>query len=142
MQKVSMQYEDTNQTVTDTDISEFEHAMQIDLPESFRRHYLAHNGGYPVDVEEVSGRDYVFPFHGFFPLKYGALTIEVVKKDLAEDFGLSNAIPFAYDQGSNIFYISTEPSDFGSVFQITADTKEKFFVCDTFDQFLDGLRSV
>ena len=137
-----MQYEDTEQALSHNDLCEFEQIAQFRLPEAFKRHYLAHNGGFPVDVEEVAGRDHVFPFHGFFPMKYGALKIEAVRKDLAEDFGLSNAIPFAYDQGSNIFYISTSPSDGGAVFQVTADTKDKFFVCETFDQFLDGLRTV
>lgn len=135
-----MQYDDTEEAVSDNDIREFELLAQVNFPEALKRHYLAHNGGYPVGVEEVIGRDYVFPFQGFFPLKYGALTIEKMRKDLVEDFGLPNAIPFAYDQGSNIFYISTSPVDFGAVFQITAETKEKFFVCETFDQFLDGLR--
>lgn len=137
-----MQYEDTEQAVSDNDLREFEKVAQVRLPEAFKRHYLAHNGGYPVDVEEVVGRDHVFPFHGFFPMKYGSLRIETVRKDLAEDFDLSNAIPFAYDQGSNIFYISTSSSDGGAVFQVTADTRDKFFVCETFDQFLDGLRTV
>ncbi|KVR80880.1 hypothetical protein WK24_29120 [Burkholderia vietnamiensis] len=142
MQEIRVQYEDTEQAVSDNDLRELEQVVQVSLPEAFKQHYLAHNGGYPVDVEEVVGRDYVFPFYGFFPLKYGALRIETVRKDLAEDFGISNAIPFAYDQGSNIFYISTAPSDFGAVLQVTADTKDRFFVCETFDQFLDGLRTV
>ncbi|RQN39708.1 SMI1/KNR4 family protein [Paraburkholderia tropica] len=135
-----MRYEDTEQSLSANDLDAFEHVTKIRLPEAFKRHYLGHNGGYPVDVERVVGLDHVFPFHGFFPLKYGALTIEMMKKDLAEDFGLSDAIPFAYDQGSNIFYIATTCNDCGAVLQITADTKDIFFVCNSFDQFLNGLQ--
>ncbi|WP_310634467.1 SMI1/KNR4 family protein [Paraburkholderia sp.] len=135
-----MRYDDTEQTLLESDLDDFEHATNVHLPEAFRRHYLDHNGGYPVDVEKVVGLDHIFPFHGFLPLKYGALTIEAVKTDLAEDFGLPDAIPFAYDQGGNIFFIATKGIDEGSVLQITADTREIFFVCKSFPQFLSGLQ--
>lgn len=135
-----MRYEDTEQTLSGRDLDAFEHATKVHLPEAFKRHYLDYNGGYPVDVERVVGRDHIFPFHGFFPLKYGGLTIEMVKKDLVEDFGLSDAIPFAYDQGGNIFYITTIGNANGAVLQITADTREKFFVCNSFEKFLSGLQ--
>jgi SMI1-KNR4 cell-wall len=139
MPEIAMHYEDTEQALSREDIDQFEKAAGVTLPEAFKQHYLSHNGGYPVDVEDVVGAQYIFPFHGFLPLKYGALPIEMVRKDLADDFEIVEAIPFAYDQGSNIFYISTCSADFGVVYQVTAETKNRFTVCNSFEEFLKGL---
>ncbi|MGS1063151.1 SMI1/KNR4 family protein [Burkholderia glumae] len=137
-----MQFEDTSKPLSDEEIRDFEKKARVKLPEAFKRHYITYNGGYPVDAEAVEGIEHTFPLHGFFPLTHGSLTIESVKKDLAEDFGLTDAIPFAYDQGSNIFYISTSEANFGAVFQITAETRDRFLVTESFEDFLEGLRSV
>lgn len=42
-----MIFEQTEQQLTKAEITAFEQQYEIELPETFKQHYLQYNGGYP-----------------------------------------------------------------------------------------------
>ncbi|WP_420911838.1 SMI1/KNR4 family protein [Chryseobacterium angstadtii] len=86
----------------------------------------------------MKGIQHVFTINGFNPIKYGLLPIEKIIQDYKESgIVFDKKIPFAYDNGGNIFLLSEE----GSVHIIEAEfLKNKNFipVSESFTEFLNS----
>ena len=120
-----MIFEQTEQQLTKAEITAFEQQYEIELPETFKQHYLQYNGGYPP-YEYLKGADHIFTINGFYPIKYGRLPIEKIIKDYKNSgIAFIDMIPFAYDNGGNIYLISIEINTYGYVYIIEVDFLEE-----------------
>ena len=123
-----MIFEQTEQQLTKAEITAFEQQYEIELPETFKQHYLQYNGGYPP-YEYLKGADHIF-------------TIEKLISDYQKSgINLTKAIPFAYDNGGNVYLLSVEKSTCGQVFIMEAeseDNKKNLLVAKSFTHFLDS----
>ncbi|UZT97377.1 SMI1/KNR4 family protein [Chryseobacterium fluminis] len=132
-----MEFEQTEKQLTELEISEFEKTNGINLPEDFIQHYLNYNGGYPP-YEYVKGVRNIFTINGFNSLKYGSLPIEQIIADYRKSgIIFEKKIPFAYDNGGNVFVISEN----GQVHIIEAEflaDKKFILVSETFTDFLNS----
>lgn len=115
---------DTEKRLTEEEFSTFERLFRRQLPLSFKSHYMADNGGAPYE-EDVEAGKWGLPVHGFESIKYGKLTIEQLVEDIGsiapedDEFGCwakFSYVPFAYDAGGNIIFLSLRDSDYGSVY--------------------------
>ena len=88
----------------------------------------------------VEGEKYIISFQGFFPMKYGDLTLENLWRDMKKSYNISDFLPFAFDNGSNIFFISFKKDSWHEILQITAETQDLFYVCKSFQIFLNSLQ--
>lgn len=135
------------QALTETDLTTFEASLKRPLPEAFKRHYLASNGGEPSEADAEAGK-WGLPVHGFNPLRYGRLTIEM----LMEDYGTiappdspygrwtkPDFIPFAYDAGANPIFLSLRPEDYGCVYIYAPDGGAVKRIAGGFGEFLSRL---
>ncbi len=136
-----MIFEQTEQQLTKAEITAFEQQYEIELPETFKQHYLQYNGGYPP-YEYLKGIDHIFTINGFYPIKYGRLTIEKLISDYQKSgINLTKAIPFAYDNGGNVYLLSVEKSTCGQVLIMEAESennKKNLLVAKSFTHFLDS----
>ena len=114
---------DTEKRLTNEEFSTFERLFPRQLPLSFKTHYMSDNGGAPYEKDVEAGK-WGLRVHGFNPIKYGRLTIEelvecIGRIDPEDDkFGWAkfSYVPFAYDEGANIIFLSLRDSDYGSVY--------------------------
>ena len=84
-----MEFEQTEQQLTETDFREFEKKIGLAFPDDFKAHYLKFNGGYP-QYDYVKGVKNIFTINSFDSIKYGLLPIEKLIADYNKsgiDFG-------------------------------------------------------
>ncbi|ATA77236.1 hypothetical protein CAPN010_01090 [Capnocytophaga cynodegmi] len=136
-----MEFSQTEQKLTLADMDDFERKIGLKLPQDFKEHYLKFNGGYP-SFEYVKGLRNIFTINGFDSIKYGALPIEKLIDDFRESgVDFNNKIPFANDNGDNIFLISLDDSDYGKIYIIEAEfleDKNYILVSESFTDFLNS----
>ncbi|MFJ1435834.1 SMI1/KNR4 family protein [Capnocytophaga canimorsus] len=136
-----MEFSQTEQKLTLADMDDFERKIGLKLPQDFKEHYLKFNGGYP-SFEYVKGLRNIFTINGFDSIKYGALPIEKLIDDFRESgVNFNNKIPFASDNGDNIFLISLDDSDYGKIYIIEAEfleDKNYILVSESFPDFLNS----
>ncbi|GIM50344.1 SMI1/KNR4 family protein [Capnocytophaga stomatis] len=136
-----MEFSQTEQKLTSADMDDFERKIGLKLPQDFKEHYLKFNGGYP-SFEYVKGLRNIFTINGFDSIKYGALPIEKLIDDFRESgVDFNNKIPFANDNGDNIFLISLDDSDYGKIYIIEAEfleDKNYILVSESFTDFLNS----
>lgn len=136
-----MKFEQYEQQLTAEELTAFEYQYDIALPKDFREHYLQYNGGYPP-YENVKGKQHLFTINSFYPIKYGVLPIEKIISDY-EKSGIvfEDKIPFAYDNGGNIYLISVAQNAYGYIYIVEAERAEdKAFVLvsESFTDFLNS----
>ncbi|GET46465.1 SMI1/KNR4 family protein [Capnocytophaga felis] len=136
-----MEFLQTEQKLTLADIDNFEMKIGLKLPQDFKEHYLKFNGGYP-SFEYVKGVRNVFTINSFDSIKYGILPIEKLIDDFKESgVDFNNKIPFANDNGDNIFLISLDDSDYGKVYIIESEfleDKNFILVSESFTDFMNS----
>ena len=136
-----MEFEQYEQQLTEEELSAFEYQYDVALPKDFKEHYLQYNGGYPP-YENVKGKQHRFTINSFYPIKYGVLPIEKIISDY-EKSGIvfEDKIPFAYDNGGNIYLISVAQNTYGYIYIVEAERAEdKAFVLvsESFTDFLNS----
>ncbi|WP_028301916.1 SMI1/KNR4 family protein [Oceanospirillum beijerinckii] len=134
--------------ITEHDFSIFSESFIRKPPESFRVFYLGNNGG-GLSEEDIEAGLWKLPVHGFIPIKYGDVCIEKILSDIgvikSDDFGEwldSEYIPFAYDQGGNVIYMSLRNTDFEKIYLIDFDGGNVFSVADDFEGFVNELYGI
>lgn len=132
-----MQFEQSEKKLTREELNDFEESCQVSLPGDFRQHYLNYNGGYPP-CEYVKGLENIFTINGFDPIKYGSLPIELIIADHQRSgITFEKKVPFAYDNGGNIFLISEN----GAIHILESEfleDKNYILVSESFTDFLDS----
>jgi hypothetical protein len=132
--------------IYDADFPAIESRLGIRFPADLREHYLAANGGRPIqNVFYAQGDGY--HVHAFTPLRYGKRleTVEDVFELMREDERLpQEAIAFAIDAGGDWYCYSIAPETYGRIFCWRSDYFEDpeqavHWLADTLGQFLTGL---
>ncbi len=125
----------SEQKLTFEEIQEFENEFQIILPKELKDLLMKYNGG----VFDGEMQDYAFSI--LRPIKYGVNTLEVAIDDLqlTEQHIPKEEIPFADDQGGNVFTISTKKEDYGNIYYWEMDVGEprKNFVANSLKDFFE-----
>lgn len=133
--------------LTVQEVKEFESIFSVVIPDSFKEHYLRINGGSPSE-SDAEAELWGLPVHGFNPIKYGTLTIEMLVEDIfaikPDDpkygiWGYKQFLPFAYDDGGNTIFLSLRKNDFGEVYIYDMDGKNIFHIDYSFSSFLKRL---
>ncbi|NUL38301.1 SMI1/KNR4 family protein [Kosakonia sacchari] len=128
--------EKSQQKLNPDELAVFEQQLNVSLPKDFVKFYMDYNGGYLPESDE----DNPYLLGGFLPIKYGRVSIEEHYKDITESFPeLKELIPFAYDDGGNLFLISSKNLDSGKIYIWLMDETELDFVSDSFSAFLNEL---
>lgn len=124
--------------VRPADLDSLEARFGTPLPESFRRLYLTHDGGYPDPTRYL---DEVVPWglDGFLPLAHGVVPIPRLADDMAEiNDALDGLLPFASGTGG-VFLLSMRARDTGRLFVYLADGDELVDLEATFDDLIEML---
>ncbi|ATY91944.1 SMI1/KNR4 family protein [Pectobacterium atrosepticum] len=130
--------------LTSQEISDFESIFSVSIPDSFKDHYLKINGGF-VSESDVEAELWGLPVNGFNPIKYGQVTIERLIEDIHEIkpndeqygvWGYKQFVPFAYDFGGNVIFISLRNDDWGKVHLYASDGGNIINVDSSFTSFL------
>ena len=119
-----MNFLETSQKLNRSDIAEVEKELNVNFPHDFIVHYLNYNGGYPQSdtYQWTSGERTTI--NTFFSLKYdGFDKIETVYENLVlvEKYLPIGIVPFATDDGGNLFCISVREKDFGNIYYFNND---------------------
>ena len=134
---MSLVLEESEKNISLDDIINFETSNKIALPKDFIDFYLINNGGYLPEENEPNP----FLLGGFFSFSHGKLPIEKRYKELLEDWpNLLGMIPFAYDDGGNLFLISTVSESYGEVNIWLIDENELDVVSASFSSFINKLK--
>ncbi|KLT66313.1 SMI1/KNR4 family protein [Pedobacter sp. BMA] len=132
-----MQFEQSEKQVTQEELNNFEENFQVSLPDDFRQHYLNYNGGYPR-YDYIKGLKNIFTINGFDSIKYGTLPIEQIIADHKKSgITFEKKIPFAYDNGGNVFLISED----GAIYILESEflkDKNYILVSESFTDFLNS----
>lgn len=132
-----MQFEQSEKQLTQEELNNFEENFQVSLPDDFRQHYLTYNGGYPL-YDYVKGLKNIFTINGFDSIKYGALPIEQIIADHKKSgITFEKKVPFAYDNGGNVFLISED----GAIYILESEflkDKNYILVSESFTDFLNS----
>lgn len=152
----------TDQPATMADILAIEQQYGFTLPDDYKQHMLACNGGFPqrrtfVEIDP-DGDQIERDVNNFYSVRYGVSTLERTLELLADQIH-SDLVPFANDAGDDQFLLSVGPQDYGSVYYIgfefytpsddddDEDTDEApldygsgvHFLAPSFTAFLNGL---
>lgn len=134
---MSLVLDESEKNVSLDDIRNFETSNKIALPKDFIDFYLRNNGGYLPEENEPNP----FLLGGFFSFSHGKHPIEKRYKELLEDWpNLLGMIPFAYDDGGNLFLISTVSESYGEVKIWLIDENELDKVSASFSSFINKLK--
>jgi len=99
------------------DLDRIENEFHIKIPETIREHFLTYNGGYPEKPVFVceNGETYIVDY--FMTIKDREEGLEKSIRLLRDDEIMPGwLIPFAYEDGGNLFCFSVRESDYGSIY--------------------------
>jgi cell wall assembly regulator SMI1 len=141
-----------NPGATDSEIDDFEHQIQIELPSSFKELYKWHNG---QNHETYPGLFYGLEFLSLKEISrhwqiWAELFDEGINKDIIGESAVPGKvqlmytnkkwIPFAYDWGGNHLGIDLDPGKkgkFGQVINFGRDEDSKYVFADNLPKFLE-----
>ncbi|UCZ75993.1 SMI1/KNR4 family protein [Dickeya zeae] len=130
--------------LTVQDMNDFESMFSVSIPDSFKEHYIRINGGF-VSESDVEAELWGLPVNGFNPIKYGQVTIERLIEDIQEikpddgqygAWGYKEFVPFAYDFGGNVIFISLRDDDWGEIYLYAQDGGNIIHIDTSFTSFL------
>jgi cell wall assembly regulator SMI1 len=150
----------TKEPATLADIQAIEQAYDFVLPEDYKAHLLANNGGWPTRKiflqQNEDGSLTAHKISDFKSVKYGPSKLER-SLELLHDQLHPHLVPFGSETGGDLFALSVGPEDYGSVYYISHEAykppkkKERqlplqygkgvSFLAPSFTAFLTGLTS-
>lgn len=133
-----MEIDSPELALSESDIAKFEGDHHVRLPEQYRDHLLANNGGCP-DRDTFYGEIEV-TIAWFLSVRHGKNTIERAI-EVARPHLPGHWVPFAYDAGGNHFCLDCRPGGPGQVgimFYDGGDTEPRL-LAPSFGAFIAGL---
>jgi hypothetical protein len=138
----------TKTSLTSCELEKVERLLGFLFPASFRRHYLAYNGGQPQKKLFRKTADEAYIVHEFLPIKYGQQRtlfedayrhLKIDQKLLPEYF-----VPFAVDPGGDFYCFSIRDHDNGSIWLWAHEfyddpDKSITFLADSLKDFVEQL---
>ncbi|WP_299132979.1 SMI1/KNR4 family protein [uncultured Tenacibaculum sp.] len=140
--------------ISKEELEKFIKEFGLKLPNLYKSFILASNGGYPNlsafgnPYEDGSEVDSFYTITMVDNDKIDDLVIssrDVIKTHQILEKNLpSHFYPFADDIGGAKFCFSMKNSDFGSVYLVFLDgtADEPIFICDSFEEFINGLENI
>lgn len=131
---------------------EFVKIYDLNLPKSYMEFILQNNGGYPdksIFYTKNVGLD--FDFFYSIDLEYkdndvlDSLDDLVTVNEIIDDYQIEEKelseflYPFGQNSGGATYCISTKGEDYGSVYLHYWDGSDLQHVCDSFEEFIEGL---
>lgn len=108
----------TKDNILETDLQELEKRFNFKFPSTIRDHYLLYNGGYPEKSLYVGNdsKDYVVDY--FIPVKNekGQSQFSILPLLNDEKIMPKWLIPFADEEGGNLFCFSISEKDNGAIY--------------------------
>jgi cell wall assembly regulator SMI1 len=108
----------TKDNILETDLLELEKRFDFKFPPSIRDHYLLYNGGYPEKSLLVgkNSKEYVVDY--FIPIKNekGQSLFNILPLLNDEKIKPKWLIPFADEEGGNLFCFSISEKDNGAIY--------------------------
>ena len=108
----------TKDTISESDFLDLEKKYNFTFPSSVRNHYLSYNGGYPEKSLFVGdgGEEYVVDY--FIPLvnEKGQSLYSILHLLDEEKIKPDWLIPFADEEGGNLFCFSIHKKDVGAIY--------------------------
>lgn len=141
-------FEQVGKQISIQDINQMETMLKCKLPESFIKHYLKYNGGYPEKSYFYSEESDIETMIQFFsPIKYAPEgdennTIEksyILFKGMYER--MKDYLPIASDYGANQICLNLKDFKIYMVYMDYEDVIDRSIKClaDTFEEFIEGL---
>jgi cell wall assembly regulator SMI1 len=137
--------------INESDIAKLEADLGLTLPKQMIEHYLNYNGGYPESDIFLWPNGEKTTINTFASIKYdGFQSIEENYKNLVliESYLPVGILPFATDDGGNLFCVSCREIDYGSIYYCNNDhynteRKEEFLIKidSSFKHFIENLSS-
>lgn len=112
----------TKEPATLADIQAIEREYDFVLPEDYKAHLLANNGGWPTrktfiqlaeDGERIERR-----ISDFKSIKHGPLKLERSLESLHDQLH-PDLVPFGSETGGDLFVLSVGPEDYGSTYYVS-----------------------
>lgn len=140
--------EDSADHISSAEFNSFISENKLNLPESYRRFILKQNGGY-LKNHQFNSNDHSYIISEIYCVKNkinkdaleGLLSSLEVMEDqqINDDLLPEDLYPFASDPGGSTFCISTNSENLGKIYLFYWDGSERAFVCDSFEEFMNGL---
>jgi hypothetical protein len=122
-----MKFLEISDTLLSDDVKVIENELKVTFPQDFVEHYLEFNGGYPEKDKflwDKNDHNITTTVNTFFSLKFeGFGNIEFIYQDLVlnKKYLPNGIIPFASDDGGNLFCISCRDEDYNCVYYCNND---------------------
>ncbi len=143
----------TAEPATQADIQAFEAEHGTRLPDDYKAHLLAYNGGYPKRRTFFKD-DHDFTLNQFFSIGTGRTTLHGARRRTYGELH-NDLVFFADETGGDLFCLSVGPEDYGSVYYVAHESykppkrkdmslprqygKGVYFLAPSFTAFLQGL---
>lgn len=144
-----MKFVETSRALDKADLDSVEQEFAIVLPPEFKEHYLNYNGGYPEKDTYTWPNGERTTINAFASIQAeGFSSLEEMYRDMVirESYLPVGIVPFATDDGGNLFCISSREQDFGAVYyhnndHYNIDNKEEALTLldRSFKHFIDNL---
>ena len=108
----------THKGIEEKDLNNLEKRLHVKMPKAVREHFLTYNGGYPEKPVFVCEDGDMYVVDYFIPIKEEkGQNVEKILKLLRDDKAIPDwLIPFADEEGGNLFCFSVRESDSGSIY--------------------------
>ncbi|SFR83431.1 SMI1/KNR4 family protein [Anaeromicropila populeti] len=134
-----------------SEIHELESILKLQLPQDYIKFLMQYNGGtlkgtsYTVFCNDLNENLFVEVFYGFLNTN-SAVDIVSTMKEFESDL-MEDVIIFARDSANNQFFMVVDGEDKGVYywdafyqFESTTDDNTIYFICDTFEEFLNLIK--
>ena len=114
----------TSEPINAADIVNIENCLDVEFPDDFKEHYLTYNGGYPEKDSFIWPDGGITTINSFSSMKHkGFVNLENVYNQLilSESYLPKGIVPFAADDGGNMFCISCRNKDYGMIYYCNND---------------------
>ncbi|KAF9659166.1 SMI1/KNR4 family protein [Tenacibaculum mesophilum] len=150
-----IQITDNIERISPDEFGEFVKVYNLNLPKSYIEFILENNGGYPDKSFFYSKKvDLEFDFDFFYSIdsKYedkdvlDAIDDLVTVNEIIDNYQINDKelptflYPFGQNSGGATYCISTKGEDYGVVYLHYWDGSELQFICDSFEEFIEGLK--
>lgn len=145
---------ESEKSISLEEFNSFLNEFNLNLPDTYKNFILKHNGGYPDKSFFYSKKvDLEFDFDFFYSidLKYedkdvlDAIDDLVTVNEIIDNYQINDKelpiflYPFGQNSGGATYCISTKGEDYGVVYLHYWDGSGLQFICDSFEEFIEGL---